>query len=72
MACYTTLPGSVLSPQHPGQVEQGAEDRHGLDLDDLLFGEEGAHLEDVQEEEEDDIVDADLEEPGPVDLETVS
>ena len=60
MACYTTLPGSVLSPQHPGQVEQGAEERHDLDLLDLLDGEEDPHLVHVQEEEDDDVVDPDL------------
>ena len=68
-ARYTTLPRSVLRLQHPGQVEEGAEERHGLDLGDLLVGEQDPHLEHVQEEEDDDVVDADLKEAGSVDLE---
>ena len=68
-ARYTTLPWRVLRLHHPGQVEEGAEERHGLDLGDLLVGEQDPHLEHVQEEEDDDVVDADLKEAGSVDLE---
>ena len=57
---YTTLPWRVLRLHHPGQVEEGAEERHGLDLLDLLDGEEDPHLVHVQEEEDDDVVDPDL------------
>ena len=70
-ASCTTSPWSVFSLQHPRQVEQRAEERHLLDLLDLLLGEEEAHLDDVQEEEEHDVDDADLQEAGSVDLETV-
>lgn len=59
-ARYTTLPWRVLRLHHPGQVEEGAEERHGLDLLDLLDGEEDPHLVHVQEEEDDDVVDPDL------------
>ena len=67
----TALPWSVLGLEHPRQVVERAEERHLLDLLDLLLGEEEAHLDDVQEEEEHDVDDADLQEAGSVDLETV-